>query len=131
MAYDPNQLYNSVTGPTSGKRIIPKVVQAKTFAAGTALLAVGTLVAYNTSTNFWVPWVTAGANGTGTVLGIVAQPIQLKAGVEVLGQVMLQGEIHRGDCVAAGAETSNQIDAALDAEVRPLGLIIQGLATFR
>lgn len=109
-------------------------IQPKTFAAGTGTLLPLTPVAYNTSTNFWVPITNGGANGTGTIKGFVGpEPITLAAGNEVLGNVIMGGKIHFGDIPATGTlagggtYTNAELKALLKGTVRSLGFTIQGL----
>ena len=56
MAYDPNELFSAGSDVNSGLRVIPKTVQAKTFAAGSGTLAKLTPVAFNQTTLKWVVW---------------------------------------------------------------------------
>lgn len=149
MAYTANELFRKTTrGPAI--RIMPQegsgAVKPKTFApngaASTLELPVGTPVAYNTSTNKWVPWVNAaqpGTNGTSTVQGFVyPDPVTIEAtgGDDVLGQVMLRGSVHYDDVVEVltglGYTTfTTNLTAALVVGPRSLGLTIEGLANVR
>lgn len=131
MAFTANQLFSTVTPSNGGLRAVPTAIQAKQFAnsAGAETLAPLTLVAYNTSTNKWVVWATGGANGTGTVAGLVGwDGILLDATNDVLGNVFLGGEFHIDDIPVVGG-TLAQIKTALEA-ARPLGFIITGYAAF-
>ncbi len=113
-------------------RIIPKIQLSVLFADAAAdkLLVVGTVVAYNTSTTGYVEWATGGANGTGTVQGIVnPDPITIIDGNEVAGVVMFAGEAHRDDLSSDGG-TSAQLDTALEALIGR-GLVIHGLGDAR
>lgn len=113
-------------------------VTVKTLAssAGAELLPVGTPLAFNDSTGFWVPYVQGGANGTGNIRGFVfPEPAQLSASAEVQATVFTHGVAHRDDINTAtirgflgGAPSEANLDAALAASlVRELGLKIQGL----
>jgi len=127
MAFTANEKFSTVTPSNACPRAIPEVIQAKEFAnsAGAELLAPLTLVAYNTSTNKFVAWATGGANGTGTVVGLVGwDPIQLDATNSVLGNVFLEGTFHLDDIPVVGG-TLAQIKAAL-ITARALGIITTG-----
>lgn len=103
-------------------------IQPKTFAAGSGTLAPLTPVAYNTSTNFWVPFANGGANGTGTIKGFVGpDPIVLAASNEVLGNVIMGGTIHLADIPIIAGYTLAQLKTALTGTVRALGYKIQGM----
>jgi hypothetical protein len=132
MALVTRELYTAGMTVPVGKRILPTLIKPCEFGVGAGeVLVPGTLVAFNTSTVKWSPWQTGGANGTGTVKGILVDTVTLSAGGEVIGNVMLAGEIHRGDVVSQYAATSNQIDAALNTGVRDLGIYVQGLDDLR
>jgi hypothetical protein len=113
-------------------RIIPKIQLSVIFAQAGAIktLPVGTAVAYNTSTNGYVEWATGGANGTGTVQGIInPDPVTVTTAGEVAGVVMFAGEAHRDDLVSDGG-TSAQLDTALEALIGR-GLVIHALGDVR
>lgn len=118
------------------KRIHATRNKVCTFAAPGAdkTLPAGTVVAYNSSTNFWTEWATGGTNDTGTPRGIVwPDPIDLKASGEVLGVVMTEGEAHVDDLVSDGGTTA-QLKTALatgSPSLRSLGIYIKGLNTIR
>lgn len=140
---------NSTPLVVQGTRGAPKRINAtrrdvKTFAASSGAaftMGEGTLLAFNTSTNLWVPWATGGANGTGTIRGIVPSGVTIdipaSGGGEVLGLVMTQGDAWWEDLIAVGAETAAQIAAALqyspsgDASLRSMGIEILGLDMVR
>ena len=121
-------------------RITPRYAAPKTFAASGGASAVelkiGNLVAYNTSTNLWVPWDPAGANGVNIIKGIVIEPFTIKAtgGGEVIGSVMLRGEAHYGDLTAVTGitATGTDIQTALQGNsLREQGINIEGLDKIR
>lgn len=132
MAYDDNELFAQGSYDPY-PRIKPVHAFPKTFAAGTDKLAVGTPVAYDTSTNTWKVWSHGAANGVGEIRGFVyPKPIQLVSGKEVLGVVMLAGEIHYDDIVLPSGETEANLKADLRADaVRERGLWITGLDQVR
>ncbi|RLB78180.1 MAG: hypothetical protein DRH24_14890 [Deltaproteobacteria bacterium] len=132
MAYDDNQLFSQGSYDPY-PRIKPVHQYPKTFAAGTDKLEVGTPVAFNTSTKQWVVWTSGGANGTGEIRGFVyPEAIQLVSGKEVLGVVMMAGEIHYDDIVLPSGETESDLKDSLRADaVRERGLWITGLDEVR
>lgn len=135
MALDPREVYNSTT-QAAARRIYPTALHVKEFAAGTGTLLPGTVVAYNSSTNKWVPWANAGANDTGTPRGIVwPEAIVLKAGNEVNGVVMMAGRAQAADLLdQATGDFSANLTAALrvgTATLREKGILIDGLTQIR
>lgn len=91
-------------------------------------LAVGTPVAFDTSVGFWLVWDNANANGGDEIRGFVyPNPIQLHATDEVVGQVLLDGEIAYESIVLPTGQTENNLKAALRVGPRELGLKIDGL----
>ena len=113
-------------------RIIPTIQLSVIFAdaAADTLFPVGTPVAYNTSTNGYVAWITSGANGTGTIQGFVnPDPVTIIDGNEVAGVVMFQGEIHRDEIVSIPAQTT-LLDTALEALIGR-GIIVKALGDVR
>lgn len=110
-------------------------------ADGVALeLPQGTPMAFNTSTNLWVPFTQGGANGSAVVRAFLAEKVVLDLTGEVQAVLMLEGEVHRDDINTAairaaiedatGAAVSEaQLDAALKAQLlRELSLHVRGLA---
>ena len=77
---------------------------------------------------------TAGVDGDGKdeIHGFVwPDDVQLDAGGEVIGNVLIEGQVHRDDIPVVAPATQSTLDAALaDGEVRKRGLFIQGLANF-
>lgn len=136
MALNANQLYgNEVTvGPSL--RVWPLSARPVEFAAGSGTLPLLRALAYNTSTNKWVPWTTGGANGTGTIRAFVwPKPITLHATDEVLGVVLMAGDVHFKDIPVAGG-TEAELIAAIRVppageSLRALGIHIKGLALVR
>ena len=133
MAYSANQLFSETAGRGSGLRAFPETVQPKTFASGSGTLAALTPVTYNTSTNKWTTFTNGGANGTGTILGFVwPDAIVLDAANDVIGNVLLEGKINFNDIPQTGAGyTLAQLKAAVQSQMRPLGIIIEGLDSVR
>ena len=136
MAYNPNELYSDADVSPS-PRIAAKRIGPKTFASGSGTLAKGTPVARSSATTFWVPWTNAGGNQTGTIRGFVwPDDVVLDSDEEVLGQVMLEGDLHYDDIPVPTGETAANMATALKVSpgvadglpsCRELGLHIQGL----
>lgn len=130
MALVTNELFQS-NSRDPAKRIVAKEILPKQFASGTGTIPAGALVAFDTSLGFWAPWSNAGANGRALMKGIAwPDPIELDAGGEVLGQVMLRGSAHRDD-IELNGETQGDVDTELQEEARNLGIDIQGLTGVR
>lgn len=138
MAYNEPDQFASAAGVGSGLRVWPRTIQPKTFASGSALLAKLTPVAFNSSTEFWVVWTNGGANDTGTIRGFVwPDDVQLDAGGEVLGQVLIEGKVHYDDIVLPAGEMQANLDTALitpgadGLSLRDRGIILQGIDKVR
>lgn len=134
-ALDPRELASADVSFPKVKRIAPGpgpgAVAVKRFAvdATARSLPVGYPVAFNTSTKVWTPWASLGANNTNKIRGIVyPDAIQLSATLEELGQVMIRGLAHRDDVTLDGTEIQADLDLALQANLREIGLTIEGLA---
>jgi hypothetical protein len=113
-------------------RIIPKIQLSVIFAQAGAdkTLPVGTVVAYNTSSLGYVEWATGGADGTGTIQGIInPDPVTILLAGEVNGVVMFAGEAHRDDLVSDGG-TAGQLDTALEALIGR-GIVVHALGDVR
>jgi hypothetical protein len=133
MAYTDNQLYAEGSYDPF-IRIKPEHVFPKTFAAdaGAAELAVGTPVAFDSVAKQWAVWSAAGSNGLDDIRGFVyPKAIQLDASKEVLGTVMVAGEIEYEDIVLPTGETAANLKAALRSGPRERGLWIRGLGEVR
>lgn len=108
------------------------VVHAEEYAAAGSdtTYPVGMLLAYNTSTNKWVPWVDGGSNGTGTVSGIVGpRPHDALAAGETIGNVAKKGKFDFVALSSAAGDNAATLAAALRAPtVREKGLIIENLS---
>lgn len=122
------------------KRIKSDLNEPKTFAANGAAstleIPAGAPVAFNTSTNLWVPWVHSGTNGTNIIKGIAwpnAITIAASGGGETVGSVMMRGEAHYEDLdLAATASVLANLVTSLQeggdsAGLRTLGIDIKGL----
>lgn len=117
MAYDPNELLVSVTetpmpkcAPAEG----PGAVVPASMAGGTALLPVGTPLAYNTSTNLWV---VADLDGTASndedeIRSFVyPNEHQLVTGAETICQTLRKGMIDYDDFLAIAIANTTATDA--------------------
>lgn len=142
MALQPRELFAGPTIVPVKPRMSAKRLKVVKMAAGTALLPLGTPLAYNSSTDFWEPYTQAGTNDTGTIRAFVYETeIQLEAGGEVLGIGMIEGEAYEADvntaairAVLGGSPTEGNIQTALATgtpSLRELGIVIRGLGTVR
>jgi len=137
MALQSRELYSEVGGP-SFKRAKARNIRPVTFAADASatLLNPLTPVAYNTATDFWEPWVSGAANGVGTIRAFIwPEKVQLKAANEVLGTVLLEGEVHVDDIdLSYGVQTVVDLKTAIQTgspSLRELDIEVQGLAKVR
>lgn len=143
MALQANELYSENTrGDQLRLFPAPAGIKPKDFAAvsGGATLVQGVPVAFNTSTSLWGVWTQGGTNGTNVISGILMEGITLDdsggTDLEVLGNVMILGELHRDDintaairALCGGSPSEANLDAALAAAtMREKGLIVEGLA---
>lgn len=136
MALQTNELYSESTRgalPRIHPEEGPGAVVTRAFAAGTALLPIGMPMTVNSS-GFLTPIVPAGtAHASATAIEqlhciIWPAPVQLVAGGEVLGVVMLKGSIHVDDLATAfGGSTANLLTALRNPVTRNRGLYIEGL----
>ena len=108
------------------------------YTAGQLELAVGTAVAYNTSTNEWQVYQHDGSNGTDVVRGFVfpeAITTNANTGDEVLGQIMLRGTVDYNQLVTDFSAVVGYAEADLQAEMqangRDKGLIVRNLINIR
>lgn len=129
MALETRELFDSASRSNDG-RIIPRRTLVKTLAtqSGSPLLAVGIPLAYNTSTKKWTQWTNGGANGTGTISGVLYVEKQADATDDVQVVVMTEGEIHLGAFVTPSGETAGNLKTALQSlSTRSSLLVIKGL----
>lgn len=87
-----------------------------TLAAGQGTLVAGTAVARNTSTKLYVKFVSGGANGTGTPVGILRKSVE--TGSDVNGQKYLANVIVAGILKLSKVSSANGGTSAL---LTPLG----------
>lgn len=135
MAQNANQLVSSVTSIGATGRFWPTSTLPKVIApiAGAPLLARYLPMAYNTSTNKWVPWTSGGANGTGTIKGFLATPHQSHATDDTLCAMHLSGEFHFADIPIPTGEdgTGATLKTAMRGNMRGIGFTVQGLTDER
>lgn len=131
MTYTLNELYNE-TVQKKELRFVPDHSQTKSIdgLAGAPLLAVGTMMAFNTTNNFWEPWTNAGAAGTGDCRGFLMVETQTHATLEVLAVIMVAGTLHRDD-VPLNGESQANVDAELKICKARGPFYVQGLAEVR
>lgn len=133
MAYDPNE--QVVDGDSSGsqKRVEAYTIMPKTFAPGTGTLEPLTPVAYHTGLAKWVVFDGGGSSGETDISGFVwPDAVELVAGLDVLGQVLIRGKIHADDVVLPdNGTTQDQLNDAMRTDCRALGIDVQGLSKVR
>jgi len=134
MAFADNELFESPVEVKSFPSVIAEKIQPKTFAgeAGADLLALLTPLGFNTVTGFWEVWADAGANGIDVIRAFVwADPVQLDAADEVIGNVLMAGTINYDDIVLPSGELVADLKAALQSGLRERGILIQNLVQVR
>lgn len=131
---DPRELATSDVTFPKVKRMAPDgspgSVLRKRFAVdGSAReMSAGYPVAFNTSTGLWTPWASAGSNNTNKIRGFIyPDSLTLSDTLEEVGQVLTRGIIHRDDVVLPSGEIQADLDTALKANLREIGLTIEGL----
>lgn len=119
MAYTTPELVSTGSGPAALKRVYPKNIQAKTFAAGSGTIPICTPVAFNTSTLKWTVWAKSAAvnevstlTATGTVSGgnytltvngeTTANIAHNASNATILAELEKLGGINPGDVVVGG-----------------------------
>lgn len=132
MAQNINEQVSSAAGPAAMLRYLAKTIQPKNFTANIGTLAPLTPVAFNTSTGFWTKFADSGANGTGTIGGFVGPDGLVSHATEnVLGNVILAGDIHLDDIPIISGYTLAQLKTAIIASLlRSKGFRIQGMPNF-
>lgn len=108
-------------------RMVVKHSGVRTFseAAGGPTLKIATPVYRDTAdANQWKVWT-----NTQLIEGFVAHAdVVLDASDQVLGNVMLVGDIHRDDVILPSGETQGNLDTALRATtLRDRGILVRGL----
>jgi hypothetical protein len=85
----------------------PPLVKGGTLSSGQGLVAAGTVMALNTSTKKYVPYVAAGPNGTGNPTGVLYEPVDTALG-DKLGNIIMGGQLKRDKLIGldAGAITA-------------------------
>lgn len=134
MALNENELYSSST-KSPFPRIKPVHQYPKKFGSVAAApeLAVGTPLAYDSDNDQWAVWSNGGTvTGVDTIRGFVYPvPVQLHASEEVLGIVMVAGEIHYDDIVLPSGESAADLMTAIRGNLAALGLYVTGLTQVR
>jgi len=131
--YEERELFDSAD-KSAFPSIGPKRVLPCTFGPDAAEdeLAVGTPVAFNEATFNWEVWSAAGTGDTDEIKGFVyPDPIQLAATADVIGQVMVQGDIHLRDVVRPDGESAADLREALRTQCLARGLVVRGLTEVR
>ena len=134
MALNENELYSSST-----KDPFPRIKSVHQYpkkfgsVAAAPELAVGTPLAFDSDNDQWVVWSNGGTvTGASTIRGFVYPvPVQIHASDEVLGIVMVAGEIHYDDIVLPSGESEADLQTAIRGNLAALGLYVTGLTQVR
>jgi len=131
--YATNELWSqAVRSPYP--RIIPENAQPRTIGpiSGAPTLEVGFPLAYDDAELKWVPWTASGTSNTNIIKGFIYPvDVDTDATKDVLGIVMLRGEIHYDDIIIPSGEAEADLKAALRDGPLARGLIIRGLEEVR
>lgn len=135
MALDARELFSSVDVTNKNKRVSKPRVRVGTIAATAVALPALLPMAFNTSTNLWVPWDADGSNGTDTARAFLWEDVAADASDEQHVQLLFEGTLHFDDILAAVEEVGVEVEADLETELRSgprsLGFIIEGLTQVR
>lgn len=82
-------------------------------AASASVLARGQVMAYNTSTNKWVPFANGGANGTGTALAILTEQLEISASDYKNALLTFKGPLLVADLVGYDANAITSFGALI------------------
>jgi hypothetical protein len=140
MALQANELFAGPTTVPVKPRMHAERLMVIQLAAGTALLPVGTPLAHNSSTGFWVPFTQGGMNDTATIRAFLYEKeAQLLAGGEIHAVALFEGEVYEADvntaairAVLGGAPSEANVQTALAGgtpSLRELGILVRGLLT--
>lgn len=144
MALETNELYSTNTaGPTLRYQVAQDRQQAVTIAAisGAPVLERLTPMAFNSTSKQWVPWTTGvtSPNYVGVIRGFLISGnlddegddfndvVQTSATDEVLGVIMLGGQLHIDDVPLYSTNTLDQVKAAIEASALMDRFVIQGM----
>ncbi len=133
MAYAENELYDS-SSKDPFPRIAPTRVLPCTFGADATAptLAVGTPVAFDEDNLVWKPWSAAGTGNVDEIRGFVyPDAIALDAAGEVLGQVMVKGDIHFDDIAIPDGESVSDLRDAVRSQCLSRDLVVRGVSQVR
>jgi hypothetical protein len=134
MALNANELYaSSSKDPFPRIKSVHQYPKKITAIAAASLLAVGTPMAYDSDNDQWVVWSNGGTvTGADTIRGFLYPiPVQTHASDQVLGMVMVAGEIHYDDIVLPSGETAADLKTAIRANLAARGLYVTGLTQVR
>lgn len=140
MALASNELFAGPTNVPVTPRMHASRVQVIKLASGSALLPIGTPLARNSSTGFWVPFTQGGMNDTATIRAFVYdKSVQLNGSGEVLAVALFEGEVYEADvntaairAVLGGSPSEANVQTALAGgtpTLRELGILVRGLGT--
>jgi len=132
-SYKVNQLWSSaVRSPYP--RIVPVNAQPKTIVAmaGAPTLEVGYPMAFDDAELKWAPWTASGTSNTNVIKGFIYPvDVVVDATSDILGIIMLRGEIHYDDIILPSGEAEADLKLALQDGPLARGLVIRGLVEVR
>lgn len=131
--YNDNELFTSVDRDPF-PRIKPDHAYPKTLGpiATAPELEVGTPMAYDTDNDYWIVWSATTTGDAETIRGFIyPEPVQTHASNEVMGIVMVAGEIHFDDIILPTGEAKGDLRTACRSGPHEKGLYIRGLRAVR
>lgn len=131
--YKTNELWDD-TVRSPYPRIFPENAQPKTISglSGAPTLEVGFPMAYDDAEKKWVPWSAGGTSDTNVIRGFIYPvDVDTHATQDVLGIIMLRGEIHYDDIAIPTGEAEADLKEALRDGPLARGLVIRGLTEVR
>lgn len=101
----------------------PVCLEALVAAPSSAAIEKGTVMAYNTNTNKWTPFVNGGSNGVGTAKAILAERLEI-SDADVMSTVVFQGAFVKTALVGYDANAVTSFGAKVEEIVTPRGTVV-------
>lgn len=145
MALEKIELFGGPATKPVTPRLNASRLKVVVLAVGSALLPVGTPIAYDTSTNTWKPYVQGGMNESNVIRAFIYErPVQLSGTGEQHGVALIGGEVYASDvntaairAVLGGSPSEANIQTALRTNngagptLRELNIDVRGLSQIR